>query len=181
MSQMEAWLDTHAGSGRKNLGHVMDSFGGFLEMHYGLAKEFLWGHKKFDQAWTDVFSVHSTGDTPGFEHAMGAFDPEEKYLFPDRACLRFPDRDDVQFHRRNRWESQKGTGEHVDWDVFCNVYGPEAQEFGIWELAGNDMERRRALPAWRPVQCSVAFSDAAAGEGNFRVAPGWHLRMAEFS
>lgn len=183
LSKLDAWLASYGvqAKGKENWERVMDTFGGFLEMHYGEAKELLWGHDRFDRAWTDIFRVYAFADTPGFEHCMGEFDPQEKYLFPDRACMRFPDRNALEFHRRGKWERQVGTGEHVDWDVYSNVYGQGVPELGVWEQSSGGVERHDDLPVWRPVQCSVAFSDAAAGEGNFQVAPGWHLRMADFS
>lgn len=171
---LEAWLQER-GANIMGRNHQMvgDRHGGFMEMYYGRGKELLWSHEGFDKVWTDIFSIYQ-GETQGFEHSQGTFDPQEKYLFPDKANLRFPDSYGI---------GQEGITEHVDWDVYNNVYGPDEHEFGNWlfNRKKGAMVCKSPIDVWRPVQCSVAITKADAGEGNFRCAPGWHLKMAEYS
>lgn len=171
---LDAWLQER-GADLKGRNHqeVGESYGGFLEMYHGHAKEMLWANEDFDKVWTDIFTIYQ-GDTQGFEHSQGTFDPTEKYLFPDKASVRFPD---------SFGTGQEGMSECVDWDIYNNVYGPAQGEFGNWLFKHREgaVVFHSPIDVWRPVQCSVAMTKANAGEGNFRCAPGWHLKMAEYS
>eukprot|EP01012_Entosiphon_sulcatum_P027754 TRINITY_DN33490_c0_g1_i1.p1 TRINITY_DN33490_c0_g1~~TRINITY_DN33490_c0_g1_i1.p1 ORF type:complete len:397 (+),score=32.63 TRINITY_DN33490_c0_g1_i1:22-1191(+) len=162
----EANLVMTNGNGLTNWDSVGDRFGGFIEMHYGKAKEVIWNSAEFNQMWVQLFDIYSSASTPGFEHPEGEFDPREIYVFPDRACVRFPD--------KNNAVRQCGTGEHIDWDIWVNRYQPGATEF-------QDTDRNVPLEHWRPIQCSVAITTSRQGQGNFRCAPGFHLQANEFA